>query len=745
MRHNVTWIFFQIMLCFIMRLYRYNMQRLLILIICFCFAVSISHASNSPIEAMLDRISDGLSGRIKIELAENVSDEDYFEIFSDKKNATIKGNNYSSIGAGINWFLKYYLNIHLSWNNMHALIPEEFPVIEIPVKKSTGQKIRYHFNYCTYGYSMPFWDWERWQQEIDWLLLHGINTPLTITGTECVWRNVLKDLGYNEAEINEFIPGPAFLPWWEMNNLEAWGGPLPASWYEGQEALQKKILKRMQEFGMSYVLPGYAGMVPSNIGRKLGFQVTDPGHWCGFQRPAFLLPSDPNFQKIAALYYHHLTRLYGKADYYSIDPFHEGGSVEGVNLEEAGKVILSEMKKVNPQATWVIQAWQANPRPELIDGLAEKEVLVLDLWSECRPQWGNPNSLWHRKEGFGKHNWLYCNVLNFGGNVGLYGKMDTVIAGFDMARNHALGKKMVGVGMAMEGIENNPVMFELFYELPWYTEKISKQDWVNDYTIHRYGKSLSYVKKAWQILSNTVYNCPTIQEGTSESIFCARPDSNITKVSCCSVVDTYYHSDSVEVAAGMFFKAMDELDGCDNYQYDLIDIFRQCLANKGLKRYRNMMASYQARELEDFVQHKNAFLNLIQDQDLLLSCRKEFMLGTWLKMARDKGAHKSVADLYEYNARRIITTWGNRFSSDEAGLKDYSHREWAGLLKDYYYPRWKMYLEWLESNLQGNVTEFPDFYIWEEQWTQKHDVFEYTARENIPEVVRYISKKYDIK
>lgn len=78
---------------------------------------------------------------------------------------------------------------------------------------------------------------------------------LALTGTESVWRNVLLKLGYTKDEINEFVAGPGFTAWWLMNNLEGWGGPNPESWYTRQEKLQKKIVKRMREYGIEPVLP----------------------------------------------------------------------------------------------------------------------------------------------------------------------------------------------------------------------------------------------------------------------------------------------------------------------------------------------------------------------------------------------------------------------------------------------------------------------------------------------------------
>jgi len=36
--------------------------------------------------------------------------------------------------------------------------------------------------YVACSYSMTFWDWERWEAEIDWMALQGINLPLAFSG-----------------------------------------------------------------------------------------------------------------------------------------------------------------------------------------------------------------------------------------------------------------------------------------------------------------------------------------------------------------------------------------------------------------------------------------------------------------------------------------------------------------------------------------------------------------------------------
>ena len=96
----------------------------------------------------------------------------------------IKGNTWVNIAVGLNWYLKYYASIHLTWNNMNTHLPASLPRVTSPERHATDLKLRYDFNYCTFSYSMAFWDWKRWQTEIDWIALHGVNLPLAIVGEE---------------------------------------------------------------------------------------------------------------------------------------------------------------------------------------------------------------------------------------------------------------------------------------------------------------------------------------------------------------------------------------------------------------------------------------------------------------------------------------------------------------------------------------------------------------------------------
>ena len=723
---------------------------------------------SNPVDDLLERIDKGASAKFKIERVK--SQKDFFELDQQGRRVVVRGNTWVNIASGVNWYLKYYASIHLSWNQMQAKLPVVLPAVKQRERHETDLSQRYAFNYCTFSYSMAFWDWKRWEQEIDWLALHGVNLPLAIVGEECVWRHMLLRLGYTEQEVGAFIAGPAFLAWWEMNNLEGWGGPLPLSWYTRQEQLQKQILTRMKQLDMHPVLPGYCGMVPHDAKEKLGLNVADAGLWNGFQRPANLLPTDPRFAEIAKIYYEELTRLFGKADYYSMDPFHESSDDASINYAKAGEAMMTAMKRVNPKAVWVIQGWTENPRPVMVDGMKAGDLLVLDLFSECRPMFGIP-SIWRREQGYKQHHWLFCMLENFGANVGLHGRMDQLLDNFYSTEHTQSSKFKVqspkGIGFTMEGSENNPVMFELMSELPWRPEKFTKETWVKNYVKARYGVDDPVIEQAWMILAKSIYNCPAgnNQQGPHESIFCGRPSLNNFQASSWSKMKNYYDPSDTREAARLMNSVAEKYRGNNNFEYDLVDITRQALADQARLQYQHTIADYKAFARQEFDKDAQRFLKMLLMQDKLLGTRSEFRLGHWTEAARRCGTTSEEKELYEWNARVQITTWGNRYCADTGGLRDYAHKEWQGLLKDFYYVRWKTYFDALMAQMQAQTAPQPellgggphanktaaelfqmalpqevrlDYYAMEEPWTLQHNPYSAVAEGSPVDIAREV-------
>lgn len=294
-----------------------------------------------------------------------------------------------------------------------------------------------------------------------------------------------------------------------------------------QAELEKKILHRMKGLGIEPVMQGFYGMIPTTLKKQLPVRVIEQGKWVGgFQRPDFLLPEDTLFARMAGIYYQEMKRLYGPdLHYFGGDPFHEGGISKGVDVTASAREIQHVMQQYYPGSSWVLQGWQENPSGELLRGLDKSKTLVIELFGE------NTNN-WERRKGYENTPFVWSNVHNFGEKTGLYGKLQRMANEVDRARNSQYGHLMTGIGIIPEGIDNNPVLYDLMLELGWRQGLVDVKKWIGHYTAYRYGQTDAVVDSAWQILLQTVYSSPEIyQEGPSESIFCARPATDIKSVS----------------------------------------------------------------------------------------------------------------------------------------------------------------------------------------------------------------------
>ena len=622
----------------------------------------------------------------------NSQQPDIFIITSKDGKPCVKGNSVLAITTGVNWYLNHYANINVSWNQLTIDDIEnyDFPIPEKEERHICSADYRYYLNYCTFSYSMSIWTWERWEKEIDWMALHGINMPLQIVGLDVVWKKLLTEYyNYTSEEANDFIAGPCFQAWWGMNNLESWGGPNPDWWYERQEKLAKKICDRMRELGMQPVLPGFSGMVPSDFTEKTGISANSQGDWCGFTRPHILNPNTDDFKTMAANYYKVLAEVMGTSQYYSMDPFHEGANTTDIDVASAYKAIADAMFAANDDINekWVIQYWQWNAEQYyVLDQVAHGDLIILDLFSTAHTHFGE----------YKGHDAVYCMLPNFGGRSGFMGRFNGVIDGYFENKN--LHSNIKGIGATPEAIGFVPILYDILFELPWHDEKPDAEEWMRNYTISRYGVENECAQQAWELLRNSALDCKTSLQGPHEAVVCARPSLTVDKVSSWGGTEIFYNPDDVREAARLLLEA--DLSG-ENYNFDLIEISRQALMDYAYFLLKDIKKSY---ENSAFDSKCKMFLSLIKDIDKLLNTNENFMLGQWTQMARavadevDETTESDKDWLELNNARTLITTWGDEVNANQGGLRDYSYRAWGGMLKDFYYPRWKYFFE---NNLQS--------------------------------------------
>ncbi len=674
---------------------------------------SQASAHEKAIADFLNRIGgQGTADRFVTELVA-ADGKETFTISSEAGKPKIKGNSLSAITTGIGWYLNHYADVNLAWNNLTTdLTSATLPAPAAEETHTCRADYRYYLNYCTFSYSMSTYTWERWEKEIDWMALHGINMPLQIIGLDEVWRRVLmEEYKYTLAEANAFIAGPCFQAWWGMNNLEGHGGPNPEWWYKRQAGLATKIIERERSLGIEPVIPGFAGTVPRSFQSKTGITPIAQGGWCGFNRPYILNPESSDFAAVAEKYYKHLHAVMGgPAKYYSMDPFHEGANTSGINVAASYHAIYEAMEKAAPgNSMWVAQMWQFSSAQWNIvkDGIVPlHRLLMLDLYSD-----GRPGSLGNYKG----HDVAWCALPNFGARTGFFGRFNKIIDGyFD-----AVGKysNITGIGATPEGIEQTPVIYDILFELPWHSTKPDAREWMAGYTRSRYGVDSEAARAAWEDLRLSAINNQNDLQGPQEAIICARPSLTVNKVSSWGSANIFYDVNKMFDAAYQLLEAGKDIPAENaNYSYDLTDISRQALTDYSKSLLAGVKEAYDANDNALFEQRRDAFLELILDIDELLNTNPNFMLGHWTELARaiaDEMPGTTAADrdwLEKDNARTIITTWGPKNASESGGLRDYSYREMGGMLKDFYYQRWKT---WFDN---GMAAPGGGWFQWEWNW-----------------------------
>ena len=654
---------------------------------------------------------------------DNSDGKDIFEV-SDGEDGKIliRGNNGVAMASGFNYYLRYYCKV--DYNPLFASqldMPETLPEVGETIVKETDYDVRYALNFCTYSYTMAFWDWDEYEAFLDWAAMSGINLMLDIVGQEEVIRRTLQDYGYTDAEIKEYLCGPAYFAWYYMQNMTGYGGELPDSWFENRVELARKMHDRMQTYGITPVLSGFSGMVPTNFDEKYtDATVIEQGTWCGYTRPDMLRTyvddgQKDYFSEMADRFYQNQRDIFGDVtNYYAVDPFHEGGRTGDMDVSLVYETVQQKMIENDEDAIWLIQQWSGSMTDAKLSGLKVKDqALVLDLFSEINPSY----SVMERND----IPWVWCMLHNFGGRMGIDGNPDDVSQ--NIPDDYQSTEYMQGIGMTPEAIENSPMMYELLWDMTWTKDPIDYREWVQDYAERIYGGTNEDIQRVWEIMLETGYNSKdTYYQGAAESVINSRPTTNFTSASSWGHSDINYDKELLEEAAALMAKNYDTFKDSPAFVYDFVDILRQVVANSAQEYHTEMVSAYQNGDLELFDAISSDFLEMILLQDEILSCSSDFLVGTWIEDARSMVADSDdwTKDLFEFNARSLITTWGGYKNANGGGLRDYSNRQWAGLTKDYYYPRWEKWVNDAKAALtDGTAMPSTNWFLMEFEWANE--------------------------
>lgn len=280
---------------------------------------------------------------------------------------------------------------------------------------------------------------------------------------------------------------------------------------------------------------------------------------------------------------------------------------------------------------------------------------------------------------------------NFGGTLGMHGSIRLVNAELPRAANMA-NSTMIGVGITPEGIHQNYVVYEFALEKAWQYQEISHKKWIKYYSNVRYGFQSDQIEHAWLMLLKSVYAFEGGENIRGKYTMCRRPTLKWKPW-------TWYDGKYVRKALGKFLGvAANETVPTNNlFKRDLVDLTRQFLQNQADALYLRIIDAFRKTNVDQFSFWSEKFLDLLTDLDSLLGTHNDFLLGNFLEGAKALGSNDAERKHFEFNARNQITLWG-----PNGQIIDYATKQWNGIVRDYYLPRWTLFFQQLETSLRQN-------------------------------------------
>ncbi|XP_046631090.1 alpha-N-acetylglucosaminidase-like isoform X2 [Daphnia pulicaria] len=638
---------------------------------------------------------------VKVEPGLLEDENGYFQVIKTPENTTVflQGSTGVMAAWGFHYYLTQLCHCQVSWDADQLDLPVILP--EVSVRITSLDKFRYYQNTCTSSYSFAWWKWPRWEREIDWMAMNGINLPLAFTGQEIIWQRVYLGLGLKQEDLDEHFAGPAFFAWQRMGNFRAWGGPLSDNWQQATLILQHKILERMRSFGMTPVLPAFAGHVPRAMERVYpNASYTHLTSWLNFQDqyccPLFLQPTEPLFTEIGSRFIKEMALEFGSDHVYNCDVFNEvrPKQADPVFVSSVGTAVFNAMTTADPDAIWLMQGWlfksdaeywTADLSKALLTSVPQGRMLILDLQAELDPQYIRLNSFYGQP-------FVFCLLHNFGGTLGLNGAIQIISQRVIDARNFP-NSTIVGTGLTMEGIDQNYVVYDKMLEMGWRDKVPNLNQWFDEYTVRRYGVNNTAVMSAWRFLQNSVYNDSSRRSFRGQYVLVTRP-------ALWQLPFVWYSPHDVILAwdhliSGLMTEPL--LSNASNFRHDMVDLTRQSMQEIFHLLYSKLLEVYLEKNSTAIEGIAYKMINLLQDLDELLQTGKKFLLGKWIADAKSWGTTEGEKLQYEWNARNQITLWGPR-----GEIRDYAAKQWAGVVADYYKPRWEVFIREMQMSLDEN-------------------------------------------
>ncbi|MDR2686477.1 MAG: alpha-N-acetylglucosaminidase [Oscillospiraceae bacterium] len=255
----------------------------------------------------------------------------------------VRGNSLLAQAVGLRRFLEEYAGMSLAYAGTEERVTftlrvKKLPLPFAPMQGGLPAQARACFGPLTFAGSPCWWDWERWQDEIDILALYGVNEALLLIGSEYAWFQALRAEGIGVDYAMGGMSAPPFWPRQLQGKFDSVLPPVDPMYLKSRGQMGKAIAERMRAWGITPVPPAFPGTVGNGMYGILrnGARLIPQPSWNGYKFVFKIDPACAAYTRLKNAYETQLAQIFGEIER-TWDPQE---TLEGQALPPEGRTVL---------------------------------------------------------------------------------------------------------------------------------------------------------------------------------------------------------------------------------------------------------------------------------------------------------------------------------------------------------------------------------------------------------------------
>lgn len=586
---------------------------------------------------------------------------DCYEIYSEDKKVVLAGNSPLSQAMAYYDYLGRYHGVVITSGDYDISTISSAPLPEGKINRTIKRKIRAMTSYEAFSLSGNFRGFDRWEKEIDFMAMHGFNRALQPVGFDGVLFRTLTDIGMPENFCLEFSSGPAFLMNQLTGNIAGTNSVNSKEYLERKITVGKLISDRERSLGIEPIFPAAIPSVPFSLRKKyIKMDIFKAPMWHNFPPIFFIRPKNAFFSVFNKKFLTVQREALGETHSYIFEGVYESDK-KGYNshLADLGKALEEMLNEFDKDAVCYLHTSSINA--DFFKSCSGDKYIFLD---DCEMS-KNSDTLSDKK---------YIPEVsgNRYGRTGIYGNVQKLC-------DNPFANSELGGALAFDTFDVNPVYCAAALKAITAADSFERDDFIRDFCTKRY-KTDSFSDDIISLIDL----CSS--DECTGSIICARPCTNVKHTAPYDTMERSYDFHKLYPIAQRIINSEDKK--IDAMRADIQSIVRQFLSDLAYPVYIKATEFFREKNVRNFEQASNLFLEICEDIDRLLRTREETNFCTKYVEAQELGSSQEEKESLQINFLLLHTIWG---PFDHSILYDTVWNEWGGLVKDYYEARWHMY------------------------------------------------------